>query len=245
MSSGRSTKVCVVCREDCSSRPRTKDSRGNYYCTPCYEQRLEQVRQGKAPTLVPPVIDDAAPKLDDDIFALDPSLIAQEASPAGGASTSACPSCGMGVQPGGIICMNCGCNLQTGQSLRTKVRRDHSAAVSGATNLLLNPMSVGVAALLFFAVMSVIGLQSAEGAAAFFLAYFAFSMIVSIWAIVAGFMDSAVTGILTLCIPFYVLYTVYAINENSYLKWLYSVNLLCIPVYVILAAQLSDTSSMF
>lgn len=32
------SKTCVICGEDCSGRPRTKDARGRYFCIPCYER---------------------------------------------------------------------------------------------------------------------------------------------------------------------------------------------------------------
>jgi hypothetical protein len=34
-------------------------------------------------------------------------------------ASSACPSCGMGVAPGAVICVNCGTNLKTGKKLST------------------------------------------------------------------------------------------------------------------------------
>ncbi len=37
-------KICVICGEDCSGRPRIKDPKGHYYCKSCHEkvnQRLE------------------------------------------------------------------------------------------------------------------------------------------------------------------------------------------------------------
>lgn len=43
MSSG---KVCVHCEEDCSTRPRIKDSHGNYYCKTCHEAAAN--RNGQA-----------------------------------------------------------------------------------------------------------------------------------------------------------------------------------------------------
>ncbi len=35
-------KICVICGEDCSGRPRTKDRRGRYYCLGCYERARQQ-----------------------------------------------------------------------------------------------------------------------------------------------------------------------------------------------------------
>jgi hypothetical protein len=33
-------KLCSVCGEDVSARPRTKDKHGRYFCTPCYERAI-------------------------------------------------------------------------------------------------------------------------------------------------------------------------------------------------------------
>lgn len=47
-------KICVLCREDCSYKPRIKDSHGNYYCKNCH-QAAEQRKTGrKAPPPRPP-----------------------------------------------------------------------------------------------------------------------------------------------------------------------------------------------
>ncbi len=46
------TKICVICGEDCSGRPRIKDPRGHYYCKACYEQarhRLQGQQAADAP----------------------------------------------------------------------------------------------------------------------------------------------------------------------------------------------------
>lgn len=37
-------KVCVICGEDCSGRPRIKDSKGRYCCKSCHEEALPRKR---------------------------------------------------------------------------------------------------------------------------------------------------------------------------------------------------------
>lgn len=54
-------KICVLCREDCSYKPRIKDSHGNYYCKTCH-QAAEQRRAGRKPPVQRPVEIEAAPK---------------------------------------------------------------------------------------------------------------------------------------------------------------------------------------
>ncbi|MCH7849181.1 MAG: hypothetical protein IIB53_12550 [Planctomycetes bacterium] len=41
---GDSLKICVICGEDCSGRPRIKDSKGRYCCKSCHEEALPRKR---------------------------------------------------------------------------------------------------------------------------------------------------------------------------------------------------------
>jgi uncharacterized membrane protein required for colicin V production len=52
-----SSKVCVICGEDCSTRPRTKDPRGHYYCLSCYEQARRKLEQNQAVNTQPPAVE--------------------------------------------------------------------------------------------------------------------------------------------------------------------------------------------
>jgi hypothetical protein len=47
-------KICCVCGEDCSRRPRTRDPKGRYACTTCY------TRAQSEPPLVADLVDEAA-----------------------------------------------------------------------------------------------------------------------------------------------------------------------------------------
>ncbi len=50
------TKTCVICGEDCSGRPRTKDPKGRYYCLPCYERAKHKLEQKQAANSQPPPV---------------------------------------------------------------------------------------------------------------------------------------------------------------------------------------------
>lgn len=50
---GNSLKICVICGEDCSGRPRIKDSKGRYYCKSCHEEALRR-KQAPAEAAPPP-----------------------------------------------------------------------------------------------------------------------------------------------------------------------------------------------
>lgn len=113
-------KICEVCGEDCSGRPRTKDARGRYTCMRCMEE-LKTVSTGAAVAgAAEPVPTEDAIDLgenvddDDGIFGLE-----KEAAPAAVAAAPAglnCPACGMrfGI-PNATECMRCGYNTETGK----------------------------------------------------------------------------------------------------------------------------------
>ena len=49
-------KICGLCGQDCANRPRTKDKRGRYFCSACYDRAIARKRQqrGLAPPSPPP-----------------------------------------------------------------------------------------------------------------------------------------------------------------------------------------------
>lgn len=44
---GASAKVCALCGEDVSGKPRTKDPNGRYFCAECYQGLLARKRAKK------------------------------------------------------------------------------------------------------------------------------------------------------------------------------------------------------
>ena len=55
MTAASSDKICVHCGEDCSDKPRVKDSHENYYCKTCHEkvEKKLQKREGVIQSPVP------------------------------------------------------------------------------------------------------------------------------------------------------------------------------------------------
>jgi hypothetical protein len=49
-------KVCVICGQDVADRPRTKDSRGHYYCKECYRAAAAQAPATATGAYVPPAL---------------------------------------------------------------------------------------------------------------------------------------------------------------------------------------------
>jgi len=109
----RSRKVCALCGQDCSNRPRVRNARGRYYCKSCYEQAASQ---RAAMTPVP-----ARPKQTGGLDLLGEIVdqLAQPASPT--APARSCPACGGALDADAVICTNCGHNSKTGRSNATEV----------------------------------------------------------------------------------------------------------------------------
>ena len=166
MSGGQ--KICVVCGEDCSGKPRTKDAAGRYFCTPCYQRKLEEKRQANTPSQAAPARPaptpkpqpmyeaPAAPPPFDDPFAIDPNLLAMEAANAPAAA--GCSHCGAATQAGAIICMNCGVNLQSGGQLQTSVYRAPRERAS-VWHIVVGVISIvfGACGLLYYSVNLIVG----------------------------------------------------------------------------------------
>ncbi len=68
MTSTSASKVCVLCGEDCSNKPRIKDSHGNYYCKSCHQEaeHRKAKRDAKPAKKKAPMIDDLSINLDGD-----------------------------------------------------------------------------------------------------------------------------------------------------------------------------------
>ncbi len=104
-------KVCVFCAQSCAGQARIRDSKGNYAHKACAEQAVAQ----KAATPEPMAGDDGlGGGMDDllvDIEPIEPDAVA---------AASGCPGCGLRMEPGTVVCMNCGFDTQSGKGLKTK-----------------------------------------------------------------------------------------------------------------------------
>ncbi len=96
-------KICIRCKQDCSTRPRTKDAQGRYLCRACQE--------GAA----------AKPELDPIPIADEPLPVALLEEPAPVAlGLQKCPSCGSSIPHGGALCVQCGFDVRKGAQLATE-----------------------------------------------------------------------------------------------------------------------------
>lgn len=100
-----SGKICIVCGQDCSHKPRSKDKQGRYTCDDCSTRRRAE-----------PPRDHAAPApADDDII----PFVEEDSAPSRPAAGSPCPNCARPMMADSIICMGCGFNRSTGRNVTT------------------------------------------------------------------------------------------------------------------------------
>jgi hypothetical protein len=113
-------KVCVVCKQDCSQKPRLKDPQGRYTCQACADALEARARlkvrpvplEAPAPAPVPAPLPD------------EPDLgyaLAEEVKAAGSIAqdTASCMGCGVLMAPGALICTRCGYDTRTGAPMKT------------------------------------------------------------------------------------------------------------------------------
>lgn len=236
MSSSGNEKVCAICGEDCSNKPRTKDSKGRYYCKPCHERalRAKTKPEPKAATVRP--MPPPKPRREEPVSLLDDLI--PDAAPVAAAGSRMCANCGSAIASDAIICLNCGFNTQTGHKLDVSVQKP-KRDFSGAANILgaNGPMFAGVGALAIYAVMALAGNSmgdAATGAAVYSAWHLPFSLAVTVLVLVLAFRESIGTGFLTLCVPCYVLYFVYSVNDNPWSRFLYAAHVIGTVLYIAL-----------
>ncbi len=145
-------------------------------------------------------------------------------------SANACPGCGAAVAAGAVLCTNCGLNLHTGQRLRSQ-----TAGPAPGRATLPQPAKPSLAksgslwagvALAALGVLFLVALTNEKAAIVFQVVQIIFSLGVGIMILVAAFQDSVGQGFLTLCVPCYIFYFVFARNDSQLLKMLFLVSIL-------------------
>lgn len=74
------------------------------------------------------------------------------------------------------------------------------------------------------------------------MVYGLFSLAVGVWVLVKAFTESATAGILCLCLPFYSLYFVYAVADDTKLKFAYTAILVGTVLYVLLGMSMAASN---
>ena len=143
--------------------------------------------------------------------------------PAAGSGASGCPSCGAALARGAVLCVNCGYNLATGQ--RTVAGRPAAMGKPAAPQFeapwykTAYPYVGAIAVLL--GILYFLGRDNPAMMLAFVVTAALYSLAVHIIVLVAAFQESAGTGFMALCIPFYAIYFVFKVHESDTLKILY------------------------
>lgn len=144
-----------------------------------------------------------------------------------------CPTCGAAVEPGAVVCLKCGYSEHPVTTLLARIRQVITAPISLGVGWLISPKAVGITILSIFIALIALAFFSQTGQRIFIGAYITLLLASTLWAVIVAFKFGSSHGLLTLFVPFYIFYTVYALNENDYLKWLYSTHLMCIPACLV------------
>lgn len=207
-------KICVLCREDCSTQSRVKDRFGCYYCKSCHDAARKR-RAGEA-ALAPPA--GVAP---DDLeeIALRP-----------------CPSCDYPLTPIAIICHKCGYDRRRRRHVRTVIEPSEeetetpgpsvalssmrAAATSAARRILAAGVMPAAAAIASVAIVSVALLTIIDSrAAGQYLTIYLIHLPIGVaifWmcsALWIGFNESALLTTLRLA-------AIYAFADLAFIGWL-------------------------
>lgn len=204
---GGAGKVCVACGEDVSSKPRTKDAKGRYYCQSCYDTAIAQKHSKRESTPLPKA--DAPPKRSKDAFGLlaDDVIVPPperpstnmlehllEVEPVRGAPPMMCPKCRSSIPAGSVICTICGHNMQTGEAVgATQVKQAKPSGeawplVIGIISIILGAGGALVAGLALLG--SIAGSSGssayASGASVGRIVGGMFPLLLAIWLLMAG-----------------------------------------------------------
>src|SRR5262249_34945938 len=136
------------------------------------------------------------------------------------AAAGGCPSCGNPLPRGAVICTKCGYNLATRKRTvagRTVPLGSAMAPSADAPWYKTAPPYIA-AVVLLLAGLYLGGRNSPPMMIAFFGILALYCLGVHIIVVVAAFQEGTGQGFLTLCIPFYALYYVYKVSENSTLQ---------------------------
>ncbi len=219
-------KICVICGEDCSRRPRTKDPKGRYYCNACYEAARAGASGAAAKSGPVDSPDDVFALGKDDNMALDmleEIAPAQPAAAADGPAVLPCPGCGVATPAGTVLCTSCGYNLQTGRSAKVKTRHVGAAVSEMAIGLSgrIDAMTFALGAVAIYVALMLLCFVADGGAT--IVMYFAwhsiFGLTAAVILFVAAFRMHFIHAIL-LFVPCYVLYFV-LITESQWARWVF------------------------
>ncbi len=120
------TKVCAVCKQDCSAKPRVKDPAGRYFCKACHATLQSQVAKQPQAAVAP------AQQQDQDLDWNTDDLASLQAIDTTESTFATCPSCSSPMGRAAIICPGCGFNKTTGKKPKPVKQAAESARILSA-----------------------------------------------------------------------------------------------------------------
>lgn len=145
-------KICFICGEDCSNRPRAWDEQGRFHCKTCFVQagkhlKLNKVFQPPAERPTQVSVGKLAPQPMNAANARGAAVGAPQPRTTGAIEGEHCPACGRNIAAGAMLCMSCGYDMRTGEHVDVREARanaplpprDRSAWFMAPVYLLLRP----------------------------------------------------------------------------------------------------------
>lgn len=248
-------KVCIRCKQDCSSKPRMKDAQGRYTCKECVEKLKRAAAQKKVPAQAsaasePDIYDTDGPLAPaDDNAAILSNLLKGEP-----VATEPCPSCGIFMAPNVAICVSCGYNKETGKQIRTHTvaaprerRQRKSREPSALAETLTSPMALFFGLIALYGGLFALSMTEPAMILALIIVVAVGSIATMIYEIVAAFADEDTGwGIVAICqiVPcvggicsLAMLYYVFAISERGHLKAMLGSTLIGAVFYIFAIAM--------
>jgi hypothetical protein len=223
-------KICIVCGEDCSGKPRTKDLKGNYTCRACFDSAKARAEVARPRAAVAPAARAGAGAFE---AAPDDNAVLAALLHGESAGGEACPSCGVVLPVGGEVCLHCGYSTARGKQMKTVAvraprERRASPATGALTALLASPMFIFFGLTTFFVGTFFLGMNSEPVMLLFLVAVLIASLVTLVYEVVAAFSDGDKGwGICAVCqiIPclgvacsLAMLYYVFAVSGRGRLK---------------------------
>jgi len=169
---------------------------------------------------------------DDGLDVLADAVSGTEAAPVIRDNRQSCPACHEPMAVEAVVCMSCGFNRQSGQRVATRVDRPVVRG-SGAFGergfelpaVLYQPWIAGAVPLLVFGVLYCLAWTTPETVGVYEIVVNVFGFVLTACVLVSAFHEGIGTGLLCLCLPFYILYFVYFRVDSTHLVYAYTVAL--------------------
>ncbi|MBX3362814.1 MAG: hypothetical protein KF912_00405 [Phycisphaeraceae bacterium] len=205
-------KVCCKCEVDVSQAKRHKDAKGRYWCEPCFAKAAAEAKGGASQG-----------KPDAASGAATPAWLAGSLAVEG----KRCTACSAPMPKEGVICTSCGHNSETGKAMGTRVvmaPKEKAPKASkgpsvGGLGVLNNPLLTSGAVAVLLGALLVKSFSGAEMDQVLFMGVIWLVFVVLwVWGIILALMQSAVTALLYVFLPFYQIYFALAKCENAHFK---------------------------